>query len=156
MGLDQYLTKKTYVSNKWQKEWKKRGKEVSFMGHVAKVTGVPGIKQERICYIEEEVIYWRKANAIHKWFVDNVQDGVDNCGIYYVDPRLLNDLLDTVNEALKEKSKAHKLLPAQEGFFFGSTDYDEWYFEDLKRTKKALTEILKEKNSGDYYYHSSW
>lgn len=27
----------------------------------------------------EEVGYWRKANAIHGWLVENVQDGIDEC-----------------------------------------------------------------------------
>ena len=30
-------------------------------------------------HIAEQVGYWRKANAIHQWFVDNVQDGEDDC-----------------------------------------------------------------------------
>lgn len=29
--------------------------------------------------IKEEVGYWRKANQIHNWFVENIQDGVDDC-----------------------------------------------------------------------------
>lgn len=29
--------------------------------------------------IMEQVGYWRKANQIHNWFVDNIQDGVDDC-----------------------------------------------------------------------------
>jgi hypothetical protein len=29
--------------------------------------------------VETEVAYWRKANAIHNWFVENVQNGVDEC-----------------------------------------------------------------------------
>ncbi len=29
--------------------------------------------------ISEPVGYWRKANAIHRWFVENVQDGEDDC-----------------------------------------------------------------------------
>ena len=37
------------------------------------------IEFDRLSYIDEEVGYWRKANAIHKWFVDNVQDGNDDC-----------------------------------------------------------------------------
>ena len=32
--------------------------------------------------IIEEVGYWRKANQIHNWFVENVQDGVDDCGYH--------------------------------------------------------------------------
>jgi hypothetical protein len=46
-------------------------------------------------------------------------------------------------------------LPTTSGFFFGSTDYDEWYMEDMKLTKKILTEALADKQ-GEYYYHSSW
>lgn len=34
--------------------------------------------------IMTEIAYWRKANHIHKWFVDNVQYGVDDCGTYEV------------------------------------------------------------------------
>ena len=29
-----------------------------------------------------EIGYWRKSNQIHKWFVDNIQEGVDNCATY--------------------------------------------------------------------------
>lgn len=36
--------------------------------------------------------YWRKANAIHKWFVDNVQEGVDDCKPYYVSREQLKEL----------------------------------------------------------------
>jgi hypothetical protein len=44
--------------------------------------------------IFEEVGYWRKANAIHKWFVDNVQNEVDDCGYYEVSKEQLEELLD--------------------------------------------------------------
>ena len=30
-----------------------------------------------LVYDGDQIASWRKANAIHKWFVDNVQDGVD-------------------------------------------------------------------------------
>ena len=33
---------------------------------------------------------------------------------------------------MADNSKAEELLPTCSGFFFGSTDYDEYYFEDLK------------------------
>ena len=49
-------------------------------------------------------------------------------------------------------------LPTQEGFFFGSTDYDEYYYRMLVYTKERLNYILKnidfEKES--IYYSSSW
>ena len=39
------------------------------------------------------VCEWRKANAIHKWFVDHVQDGEDDCGRYPVSVDKLKDCL---------------------------------------------------------------
>jgi len=187
MGLDMYLTQKFYVKN-WDHMKDEEKHEISILRG-----GVPsGIPTERICYIETEEIYWRKANAIHKWFVDNVQDGVDECQDSYVSRENLEDLLSAVTEVLdgsdlvdgdvvngysggtdgnggfieipniekgktiKDTSVAERILPAGGGFFFGSTDYDQWYYEDLERTKRELERILSEPDIGTFYYHSSW
>ena len=93
--------------------------------------------------------YWRKANAIHKWFVDNCQKGVDDCGIYPVSKEHIESLL----QACKEDS----LEPTSE-FFFCSTDKDDWYYKDLKTTKKLCKKILKNFDFNNYqlYYQSSW
>lgn len=58
---------------------------------------------------------------------------------------------------IKDSTTAQKLLPTSEGFFFGSTDYDEYYIQQLKYTKKVLENLLKENNSmSEYYYEASW
>ena len=107
--------------------------------------------------VVERVGYWRKANAIHQWFVVNVQDVEDNCGYYYVSRENLEVLLETVNKVLDDHSLAEDLLPTQGGFFFGATDYDDYHFEDLKETKKIIEEIFAEGDvDADYQYHSSW
>ena len=59
------------------------------------------IKPERISGITEQIAYWRKANMIHKWFVDNVQDGEDDCREYYVSREQLALLVETCKEVLK-------------------------------------------------------
>lgn len=41
------------------------------------------------------ICYWRKANAIHSWFVGNVQGGCDDCKSYRVEPEQLVELLKT-------------------------------------------------------------
>lgn len=46
----------------------------------------------------EEIGYWRKANAIHNWFVENVQNGVDDCGEYEVSKSDLKELLSLCKE----------------------------------------------------------
>ena len=122
--------------------------DVSDMSDVA--TDIYGVNVEVVC------VYWRKANQIHKWFVDNVQGGNDNCGEYYVSQDKLQELLDLVNRALAERNPA--LLSPQEGFFFGSTDIDEWYWQDLKNTKEKLERIfaLPQLSDLSFYYSSSW
>lgn len=104
----------------------------------------------------EELIYWRKANAIHRWFVINVQDYKDDCEIYPVSKEKLKELLYTCKEVLNDYTKAKELLPTQEGFFFGSTLYDDDYFDDIIFTMNNLIKILNNKDLKNLYYCSSW
>ena len=108
--------------------------------------------------IEARAAYWRKANHIHRWFVKNVQDGEDDCRPYYVSTEQLSELLDIVNQVLENHDLAEELLPVQAGFFFGSNEYDEGYFDDLEYTRDALTKLLQPEFTGywDFEYYSSW
>lgn len=173
-----FLNKRQYVGNKW-KDKKDRVEVVDKSGKLK-------VKPERLQYVIEEVGYWRKANAIHQWFVTNVQDGKDDCKEYDVSREQLEELLEVVNKVLastklvkgkvhngtvhsngktrelyedgkivKDASVAEELLPAQSGFFFGSTDYDQYYIQDLEYTKGILTEVLAEEGK-DFTYQSSW
>jgi len=158
MGLDMYLKKKTYVKN-----WGHMAPEELHSVTVLKNgTPVSHIKPERISGIEESVGYWRKANAIHKWFVDNVQDGNDDCKEYYVDTTQLQELLDACKQVKENHELAPELLPTEGGFFFGSTDYDEWYYQDIDHTiemiegLRAEIEPGKDYYPGSLYYQSSW
>jgi hypothetical protein len=107
-----------------------------------------------------EAMYWRKANAIHRWFVDNIQDGVDNCAEYYVDIKYLTELRDLCKRVLEDPEKAMELLPPKSGFFFGSAVIDEFFIDDLTNTVERfdyfldLPEVKDHKIS--FYYHSSW
>lgn len=129
-------------------------------------------------------IYWRKANAIHNWFVANVQHGNDDCGIYevYVDDLVkLHDLCQEVLEStelvdaemgqkLEDPTVAMELLPTVK-VFFGGTDYDQWYWWDIQFTERKLAKLLDclepsggwrviHKDEPDWYvtfsYRSSW
>ena len=51
--------------------------------------------------ITDNVGYWRKANQIHNWFVNNVQDGEDDCDIYEVTKDQLKELVVVCNEVLE-------------------------------------------------------
>lgn len=102
-----------------------------------------------------EIGYWRKANAIHKWFVENCQGGEDNCATYVIGHEDLKELKRVCEEVLQRPQEAEDLLPTQSGFFFGPTEYDEWYIQDLKDTIEIINWALAQ--DFDYFeYHSSW
>jgi len=160
MGLDMYLYKKTYV-----KRWEHTEPEKLYTVDVLRGgKPVPHIKPERIKFVTEEVAYWRNANHIHQWFVDNVQyasyiwNGVDECQTSYVYSSVLQKLLDVCKQVVENPDLAPELLPTQEGFFFGSTKYDEGYFDDVKETITMLESILSEEGAerSDFEYRASW
>ena len=111
----------------------------------------------------EQVAYWRKHNAIHAWFVKNVQRDEDNCAMYELTEQSLKNLLMACNEVLNNPTveNAMAVLPTQEGFFFGGTDLTdefelEYYLDGLKYTVEVIKELLND-NKYDYYcYQSSW
>lgn len=100
--------------------------------------------------------YWRKANAVHDWFVQNIQNGEDDCQKYYVEREDLATLRNLCQNQIDNPTE--DILPPTSGFFFGSTEKDEWYFEQLKYTVKMIDFILNNKNFEDFefYYQSSW
>jgi hypothetical protein len=149
MGLDMYLNKKTYVQY-----WEHNG-DNNYEVTVTKAGQPAGIDGRKVKYVIEEAGYWRKSNQIHQWFVENVQDGVDNCGEYYVSAEKLRELLALCKAVQNQPEVAEEVLPTASGFFFGGTEYDEWYYKDIENTIQILNEALADKN-GEYYYSSSW
>lgn len=185
MGLDMYLSKKSYVKN-WLHMHPSELHEITVKkgGDIVK-----SIKPERISYIVEEVGYWRKFNALHGWFVNNCQDGVDNCQESYVSMEKLKEILGILKqvkevldgspkkttsvvsgwkmnngittethqdiEVFTDVDKVNELFPTSTGFFFGGTEIDEWYKQDVENTITIFEELLAEEPS-DYYYCSSW
>ena len=147
MGLDMYLTAKRYIYD--------FGDDDKVLRDALEALKINGMEVKELSY---RAGYWRKANAIHKWFVDNVQGGSDNCAEYIVSTAKLEKLLELVNEVLRNRDKADDLLPTHNGFFFGSLIYDEGYFDDLIQTKAIIENVLaiEDFNRYDIYYGSSW
>jgi len=160
MGLDMYLDEHIYYGGKWRSN-KSHGE-----GHTLSVTGKfaldNNLEETNIQELTREVAYWRKANQIHGWIVENAMSGVDDCTRTYIHRdslQKLHDICVDVKTALDEKrwKDVEKLLPPTEGFFFG--DYDvttDWYRQDIEYTIKALSSILKEDKGHSYYYTASW
>jgi hypothetical protein len=150
MGLDMYLIKKTYVKNWAHKEDKHR--VVVTLNDQTRLD----IKPERVTYVDEEVMYWRKVNAVHAWFVENVQDGIDECQESRVTIEQLDELATICEKVIRDKNP--ELLPASSGFFFGSTDYDEYYYQEVEETAKVLREEIRnnQEEYPEYFYQASW
>jgi hypothetical protein len=116
-------------------------------------------------HILERVACWRKANCVHAWFVQTYANGVDECQEIPVPVEAISQLLEISTRILRSRGAtrmrlAEKLLPTQEGFFFGSTAYDDGYVYDLKETVKMLSPIPAEiRAAADFtslIYRASW
>ena len=157
MGLDMYLSARKYVSGYdfSSQEQKDSFNQVLKAGDFSSSDLKYGNPS---AYVMVSVGYWRKANAIHQWFVEKVQDGVDECQVSRVHREQLQELKDTCDGVLANATKAGELLPTTSGFFFGGTDYDEWYHESVKHTSEMLGMILSNPTfeDCDFEYQSSW
>jgi hypothetical protein len=161
MGLDMYLRASEYVS-RFDYTRDDNGDIVDNpnpvfaeivkqfeMENVIDKTGFAGIS------IDLPMGYWRKANQIHNWFVQNIGDGVDECQTMFVTREQLEQLKEICIEAIAVPENAPDLLPTGAGFFFGSTEYDQYYFADLNHTLEIINRCLESKF--DYFeYQASW
>ena len=80
----------------------------------------------------------------------------DNCAEYSVSLDQLRLLSKTIEPALVSTAAATELLPTAEGFFFGSQEYDEYYFEDLKNTKEQVDKIIAYQTAAENAQKSRW
>ena len=103
--------------------------------------------------VDTELVYWRKANAIHNFFT-SLKEQHESCESIEVTKDMLGMLLDRCTMVLEDRSRADELLPTTSGFFFGSTQYDDWYFNKLEDTIRDITPILSDGDikDGDLYY----
>jgi hypothetical protein len=167
MGLDMYLTGEKFIWSEYATEGGRvpglRGELTSLFPELAAhpSAGDPWASDGLVTSVEATFIYWRKANQIHNWFVNNVQNGTDDQGEYSVSFEQLQDLYDVCKEVYNSK-KVEK-LPCQGGFFFGPTEYDEYYYQGLLHTMKMLEFVLKKDEENQFAfrawrfkYSSSW
>lgn len=146
MGLDMYLYKEKFYSKIREKHYGEKMPSIQNFEDCESIT-VSGC-----------AAYWRKANQIHRWFVENCGEGVDECQRIYVSKKKLEELLELCKKVLENKDEAEDIMPTQDGFFFGPTEYGEDYFIDLEETVKKLEKILSmpDINEIQFYYQASW
>jgi len=177
MGLDMYLEAEVYVPN-WNHSKPEEHAKFNAVLASAGFDLPKGVRKPDYAHVYVEAAYWRKANAIHAWFVDNVQDGRDECQRSYVSVEQLQELVKTCERILAtvvwgtpiqhegyEESvvesfdmEAVEELSPRSGFFFGSVELDNWYFESLKDTVEMLQPWIEyaEPHGVSLYYQASW
>ena len=157
MGLDMYFrgtkTFGIYPQNQYKPPFEKTFEFTSLLNNHGLENAPIDYETSWSCYtVQFPLMYWRKSNQIHQWFVQNVQGGKDNCDEYSVSLDQLKLLSKTIEPALVSTAAATELLPTTEGFFFGSQEYDEYYFEDLKNTKKQIDKIIAYQTAAENAY----
>ena len=105
----------------------------------------------------EALAYWRKANAIHKFFCDCGEE-IDKSIYYIITREDIGQLLQRCIQVLivKDEDYSNCNLPTESGFFFGSVEYDDYYYYQLQDTIEQLTKILKEYDNDKFLYYASW
>jgi hypothetical protein len=165
MGLDMYLSARKHIN---KIDWSKLDRDLDTRYSAAtdkqwfdvvNAAGVDTLVDVESIYgvdVSVNVAYWRKVNSVHGWFVENVQRGEDDCGEYYVSHAKLKQLVNDCTLAITNKDPS--IMPPQEGFFFGGTDVDEWYWHGLMDTIKQIQPIIDRPDfeSLSFYYQSSW
>lgn len=90
---------------------------------------------------EDHIGYYKKVNFLVKYFLDRGYT-VENQTPLRIDKEDIEELLSRCNQVLEDHSKAPELLPTMSEPFFGSTDYDEYYFIDVHKVKGYIEDIL--------------
>lgn len=142
MGLDMYIYKKRdfYSDDDVKKASEIVGEEINSFS------------------IKKQVAYWRKANMIHKWIEDNVVEReISNCEDILLEKQDFQKLMMDCTTVSNDKSLAPEIMPTKDGFFFGSIEYDDEYFYNIKRTAELCKEIIDNWDDSAYYeYHAWW
>ena len=169
MGLDMFLfIRKSEYRSKYSKN---KGSNLKLEYPKDITNFIPNLNNLSISRkTDYEVGYWRKANHIHNWFIQNCAykdecgDPIDDCRPIEITVDKLEKLLDDCKKVLADHSLAKELLPTVDGFFFGWTDYSDWYFDEIERTIEIIEPVLKfakhKLEIGSYiwgvYYQASW
>ena len=169
MGLDMYLEiRKSEYRSKYSKD---KGSRLKLEYPKDITEFIPDLTDLRISrQTNYEVGYWRKANQIHNWFMQNCanrdeyDNPIDDCRPVEITVDKLEALLDTCKKVLADHSLADSLLPTTDGFFFGSTEYDDYYFGEIEQTVEIIEPVLKfakhkleiKDYAWEVYYQASW
>ena len=133
MGLDQYITIRHKSTNnsykRWNDYWKMSREERE------------GVREPNEPSKDLILGYFRKHNNIHKWFVNNIQNGVDDCGRYEVSLskiKELKELCEKIMSFVTKETPAPKFIEDLNGI-----KHEVWQVDNYTITEEGL-EFVKE------------
>ena len=100
----------------------------------------------------EEILYYRKVNFLVPFFQNSVLHEEMGFILSSVHKDEIKDLIDSCEMVLKNRKKAPEILPTEEGFFFGSTEYDDHYFMHVQNVLNDFKMLLKDFEEDCKYY----
>ena len=102
-----------------------------------------------------KIANFRKVNFLFKFFEDRIGESDPTTIEVYTDD--LEELRERCIKVLADHTLAEELLPTCSGFFFGSTEYDEYYFKDVLRVLDTCESLLKHPlDDGERYELHVW
>ncbi len=150
MGLDMYLEAQRHVAPcdpRTEPMRRAIGAAIGYVsskekpGHDASLLEISGVTVR--------VGYWRKFGVLHQWFVDNAQEGSDDCRPAYVNNRCLQALQRACERVIDD--------PTSVTPYFSCGDGADPGVEELKYTLHILTHAIALQEQGwDIYYRASW
>lgn len=170
MGLDMYLYGERYISGTYGGDVEKQAEALKATLDAMDLLHDDGVSKDHITGFSAKVTlgYWRKAWPIHRWFVENVQNGEDNCRDYLVQKEVLQELLSNCIAVLSAKDDpeiahdtAWAYIPPSDNYeseILQNEQEEEHYYYHVQKTAVILNHLLTDKKFADYYfyYSSSW
>jgi len=132
MGLDMSIYKKKHVSDNWDEIHKatKAGEKA------------PKLRHE---IVETEMLYLRKANAIHRYIVDKFGDGEDNCQEIWLTIDNLKELKELCDKVVAKSKLATTILNGGNGYESRVKDELVAVLEKVDGVKKYFKQVGKKR-----------
>ena len=134
MGLDQYITIRHKSTNaaytKFNNYWNLSDEERA------------GKREPKDPAADLIIGYFRKHHSIHKWFVNNIQNGNDDCGRYEIQLKDIENLKELCEEILSHVTKEKR----EPKFYTGSDgeQHEVWQMDKYTVDEEGK-EIIDEK-----------
>jgi len=108
----------------------------------------------------EEVAYFRKYNHLVEWVDENVQE-VENGDYIKITREQLQQLLEDAKKALQaykegDLDKVDEIMPTTSGFFFGDTEYNDYYKRKLEDTIEQIQNVLNNYSDKEFVFIADW